>query len=234
MKLILGDCLNKMNEIDNYSVSLFIMDLPYGIVNKKWDIPIALDELWKLIKIKMKPDANILFFCNTSFGNKIINSNPDWYSYDLIWEKTRPTGHLNSSVCPLRKHESIYIFKNGKTTYNPQMVERPRPVIQKRKAQKKRSGLYQQFEEIKEKTYTHKFPTSILKFGSVHKPIHSTQKPQDLLEWLVNTYSNEGDVVLDPTMGSGSTGLSCINLNREFIGIELDETYFNLAKDRIK
>lgn len=234
MKLILGDCLNEMNTIENNSVSLFLLDLPFGITAKKWDIPVPLDELWKLIKLKMKPDANILFFCNTSFGNKLINSNPDWYSYDLIWEKSRPTGHLNSSICPLRAHESIYIFKNGRTTYNPQMVERAKPVIQKRKAQKKRNGLYQQFGEIKERTYTHKFPTSILKFGSVHKPIHSTQKPQDLLEWLINTYSNEADLICDPTMGVGSTAVACKKMGREFIGIELNEKYFNLAKDRIE
>ena len=112
------------------------------------------------------------------------------------------------------------------------MILRDKPIVQRRK-KKKRDGLYNEYYDLEERTYTHKYPTSILKFASVHKPIHSTEKPTSLLEWLIKSYSNEGDIILDPTCGSGSTGVACLNTKREFIGIELDEKYFNLAKKRI-
>ena len=232
MILINGDCLLEMDKQHDSSISLFIIDLPYNITHAKWDLPVDLSKLWVLIKKKMKPDANIIFFGTAKFGYKLIDSNPNWFSYDLIWEKSRPTGHLNSKVAFLRKHENLYIFKDKGAVYNPQMIERDKPLVQRRK-KKKRDGLYNEYYDIEERTYTHKYPTSVLKFGSVHKPIHSTEKPLSLLEYLIKTYSNEGDVVCDPTMGSGSTGVACKNLNREFIGIELTEKYFNIAKERI-
>lgn len=232
MKLLLGNCLEEMKKLDDCSISLFIMDLPFNITHAKWDLPIDLNKLWILIKKKMKPDANIIFFGTAKFGYKLIDSNPNWFSYDLIWEKSRPTGHLNSKVAFLRKHENLYIFKDKSAVYNPQMVLRDKPIIQRRK-KKKRDGLYNEYYDIEERLYTHKYPVSILKFASVHKPIHSTEKPLSLLEYLIKTYSNEEDVVLDPTCGSGSTGVACRNTGRKFIGIELDEKYFNLAKKRI-
>ncbi len=232
MKLLSGDCLEELKHIENDSISLFILDLPFGITHKKWDVEIDLSKLWLLIKMKMKREGIALFFGTAKFGYKIIQSNPEWFAYDLIWKKSRPTGHLNSKVAPLRIHETIYIFKNSRGIYNPQMIMREKPIVQKRK-KKKRDGLYNTYYEIEEKKYTHKYPISILEFGSVHKPIHSTEKPIDLLEYLIETYSNEGDVILDPTMGSGSTGVACKNLNREFIGIELTEKYFEVAKNRL-
>ena len=232
MQLINGECLTEMTKLDDSSISLFIMDLPYNITHAKWDLPIDLNKLWILIKKKMKPNANIIFFGTAKFGYKLIDSNPDWFSYDLIWEKSRPTGHLNSKVCPLRKNENLYIFKDKGAIYNPQMILRDKPIVQRRK-KKKRDGLYNEYYDLEERTYTHKYPTSILKFASVHKPIHSTEKPTSLLEWLIKSYSNEGDIILDPTCGSGSTGVACLNTKREFIGIELDEKYFNVAKKRI-
>ena len=225
-----GDCIIEMNKIEDNSISLFVLDLPYGSINKKWDIPINLIELWILIKKKMKKDANILFFCTANFGFNLIKSNRDWFAYDLIWEKTRPTNHLNCKIAPLRSHESIYLFKNCKTCYNPQMELKDKPITQKRKVKKRIGTIYNSFDLIEERTYTHSYPKSVLKFGSVNMPIHSSQKPSDLLEYLINTYSNEGDLVCDPTMGSGSVGVACAKLNRPFIGIEKDEAIFNLAK----
>ena len=232
--LLNGDCLVEMEKIEDKSVSLFLLDLPFGCTKKKWDIPIDLTELWVLIKKKMKKDANILFFCTTSFGFNLIEANQNWFAYDLCWEKTRPTGFLNCRIAPLRAHESIYLFKKGKTCFNPQMELKDKPITQKRKVKKRSGGIYNNFIEIEERTYTHSYPKSVLKFGSVNMPIHSSQKPSDLLEYLINTYSNEGDLVCDPTCGSGSVGVACAKLNRPFIGIEKDEAIFNLAKQILK
>ena len=232
MVLLHGDCLDELNKLKDNSISLFICDLPFGITNIKWDIEIDIYKLWELIKLKVKREGIILFFGTVKFGYKLIESNPEWFAYELIWEKSRPTGHLNSKVAPLRIHETIYVFKNTKGVYNPQMILRDKPVTQRRK-KKARDGLYNTYYDIEEKVYTHKFPTSILKFGSVHKPLHSTQKPTDLLETLIMTYSNEGDIICDPTMGSGSTGVACKNAGREFIGIERDIKYFNISTQRI-
>ena len=199
MKLINGDCLEEMKKLDDCSISLFIMDLPYNITHAIWDLPVDLQKLWVLIKKK---------------------------------KKSRPTGHLNSKVAFLRKHENLYIFKDKKAVYNPQMIERDKPIVQRRK-KKKRDGLYNQYYDIEERIYTHKYPVSILKFPSVHKPIHSTEKPLSLLEYLIKTYSNEGDTCCDPTMGGGSTGVACRNTGREFIGIEKNIDYFKIAEERI-
>lgn len=230
MEFILGDCLEELEKLDNDSVSLFVLDLPFGCTQKKWDIKIDLQKLWRLIKLKIKREGVCLFFGTAKFGYKLIESNPEWFAYDLIWQKSRPTGFLNAKVAPLRIHETIYVFKNSSGVYNPKMIKREKPLVQKRK-KKMRDGLYNQYSELEEVTYTHKYPNSILEFASVHKPIHSTQKPVPLLEYLILTYSNETDLVVDPCAGSFSTAVACQNTWRQFVGIEMDKDIYEKAKE---
>jgi DNA modification methylase len=381
MDIYNDDCFNIFPKIEDKSINLFLLDLPYA--NKKfgnctacaWDTPIDLEKMWVEIKRTMKPNGIIVFFCNTKFGYALINSNPKWFKYDLIWEKSRKVGFLSANKMPLRKHENIYIFKDQQGNYTPQKTEGHKPYIDKRnqpnakgyyredgtlyapKPQnnegkqhptsilpefeetheniyifKDQQGTYNpqkseghttrirshnknancniiygddvkiqpldttdkrhpssilpEFEETheniyifkdkqgtynpqkteREKDYKHsgkrsseehygnvleckkeykkedgmhptsilpEFETTILKYNNPHKTIHRTQKPVDLLEWLIKTYTNEDDVVMDFCMGSGSCGVACHNTKRKFIGVERDEDIFKLAEKRI-
>lgn len=241
-----NDCgIKHMKTMEERSVDLFVLDLPYS--NKKfgkctamgWDTPIDLDEMWIQIKRIMKPSAVIIFFCNVKFGYNLIHSNPKWFRYDIIWKKSKKVGFLQSNKMPLRQHESIYIFADRTTPegiYNPQMIEREKKLKMKRKGKNKETNLYagNPTSLVEESTYTHRHPTSILEFNNPSKSIHRTQKPTSLLEWLIKSYSNEGDIVMDFTMGSGSAGLACLETNRFFIGVEKNKEIFNVAYERIK
>jgi len=364
------DCFDYFKKVADKSVNLFVLDLPYTTTNWgkttncKWDTPIDLDKMWIEIKRIMKPNAVIIFFCNTKFGFNLIESNKKWFKYDLIWKKSRKVGFLSANKMPLRQHENIYVFKKGGGTYNPQMEEgeayidkrnrkienvygnitqkhetkhdkrHPTSIIEMGEDSeniyvfKKEGGTYNpQMEEgltayvdkrthkqvlpygektltpqnnggfyhptsilelqedheniyifkkdivdkerhtynsqkieldkprtlhrttknygkvyenkyMKErtnkKTYTDEHPTNILEFNNPSKSIHKTQKPVDLLEWLIKSYSNEGDLICDFTMGSGSTAIACLNTNRIFTGCERDTDIFKLAEERIK
>ncbi len=372
------DCFDYFKKVADKSVNLFVLDLPYTTTNWgkttncKWDTPIDLDKMWIEIKRIMKPNAVIIFFCNTKFGFNLIESNKKWFKYDLIWKKSRKVGFLSANKMPLRQHENIYVFKKEGGTYNPQMEEgednkrdwtktkerklgaeiydkdnsiqhkpknnngtrHPTSVIELEEDHeniyvfKKEGGTYNpQMEEgltayvdkrthkqvlpygektltpqnnggfyhptsilelqedheniyvfkkdivdkerhtynsqkieldkpitlhrstkkyckiyenkyMKErtntKTYTDEHPTDILEFSNPSKSIHKTQKPVDLLEWLIKSYSNEGDLICDFTMGSGSTAIACLNTNRIFTGCERDIDIFKLAEERIK
>ena len=212
IQLFNDDCFNIFPDIEDKSINLFILDLPFGQISMKWDTPINLEEMWKHIKRIMKPDALIIFFCSAKFGYTLIQSNPKWFKYDLIWSKSRKVSFLSANRKPLVQHENIYIFKNKQGTYNPQKTKRD-------KEYKKEDG---------------KHPTSILIYKNPPKPIHRTQKPVDLLEWLIKSYSNEGDTIMDFTMGSGTCAVACMNTNRKFIGVEKDEEIYNLAFERIE
>ena len=244
MDIYNDDCFNIFPKIEDKSINLFLLDLPYA--NKKfgnctacaWDTPIDLDKMWIEIKRTMKPNGIIVFFCNTKFGCCLINSNPKWFKYDLIWEKSRKVGFLSANKQPLRKHENIYIFKDKGGTYNPQKTE-GKPYIFLRQ----NAGIYSEtIENIPTINKGDRHPTSILpefettilKFNNPHKTVHRTQKPVDLLEWLIKTYSNEGDLVMDFCMGSGSCGVACMNTKRKFIGVERDEDIFKLAEKRLE
>lgn len=233
-KLFNGDCIEVMKTLPDKSIDSVICDPPYGITDCDWDKSIVpLEPMWKELKRLAKPEAPILLFCTFSFGVKLYNSNPNGFKYDLVWEKTMPVGYLNAKKLPLRKHELVLVFGGNK--YNPikagEKLEKPK---KKRDDRKEIKSPYHC--KIAKGGYDDgtRYPTSLLEFsnGNIGN-VHRTQKPIDLMNWLVQLYSNKGDTVLDFTMGSGSTGVASINLGRNFIGIERDEEIFNIAKARI-
>ena len=326
-KIYNDDCFNIFPKIENKSINLFLLDLPYAQTACKWDSLIDLDKMWKEIKRTMTSNAIIIFFCTTKFGVTLINSNPKWFRYDLVWEKSRKVGFLSANKMPLRKHEMIYIFCKDENenrddieiTRNKELREYAKKVfkyigknrdeIEKelgnkgiihfyskgiqfgipiKKNYEKLTKLYNldkmegylNYEELQKKwenppakeksTYNlqkiegkpyktkgseienyyrqegvkykikgtenkgTRHPTSILQFNNPVKSLHRTQKPTDLLEWLIKSYSNENDIVCDFTMGSGSTGVACLNTKRQFIGIEKDKDIFKIAETRLK
>ena len=242
MNLYNEDCFNIFPKIEDKSIDLFVLDLPYAnkkfgnCTSCKWDTPIDLKKMWEEIKRIMKPNATIIHFCNTRFGFTLIESNPKWFRYDLIWKKSKKVGFLHANKMPLRHHENIYIFKDKQGTYNPQKTE-GKPYTTNPKGG---CAIYSDRKRIPVVNKGDRHPTSIidientiLEYKNPHKTIHRTQKPVDLLEWLIKTYSNENDTVMDFCMGSGTAGVACKNLNRKFIGVEKDKEIFEKAKNRI-
>ena len=241
VNLIHGDCLEIMKNIPDKSVDLILCDLPYEQTKNKWDNIISFESLWNQYDRIIKDNGAIVLFANGMFTAELMKSNPKMWRYNLIWEKDRPSGFLNAKRMPLRSHEDICIFYKKLPTYNPQTWEGIplHGMGSKFKEGKLGNNNYGVFSSHTNPSAnrsgdTTKQPRSVLKFKRPHPPIHPTQKPVELLEWLVKTYTNENEVVLDNCMGSGSTGVACININRKFIGIELDENYFNIAKERIE
>ena len=224
-----GDCLELMCDIPDGSIDLVLCDLPYGITQNKWDTIIPFEFLWEQYRRVIKKNRAIVLTASQPFTSALVNSKPDWFRYALVWEKSKATGHLNAKRMPMKIHEDIIVFSKGVPLYNPQGL------IQFNKITKRgdngsnfgKSGT-ENFQEFTN------YPRSILKFANENKPIHSTQKPVALMEYLIKTYTNEGDMVLDNCMGSGTTGVACVNTNRKFIGIELDKGYFDIAKQRIE
>lgn len=247
-----GDCLDKMKLIPDHSINLILCDLPYGSTKCKWDTIINLDDLWKQYKrIIKKPKGVIVLFGQQPFTTMLISSNYEWYKYNMIWKKNKTTQFLLANYRPMKTTEDICVFskggaaasiKTGNMTYNPQGLT---PVNIKKKNSKQRIGkMLNQIHHlgpnnklISDTEYTQKFtnyPNEIIEFDIEYNTIHETQKPTKLIEYLIKTYSNEGDLILDNTMGSGTTGIGCLNTNRKFIGIELNDKYYKLAKNRIK
>jgi DNA modification methylase len=237
--LLHGDCLKLMPTLGDNCVDMVLVDLPYGQTHCNWDTLIDLAEMWVQLKRICKPNANIVFFCTTKFGNKLINSNEKWFRYDLVWEKPNGVGFLSAKKSVMRKHEMIYLFgkpSGGSKTYNPQKTTGHKTKFVK--AHEYKNSIVDVYgHKGKPDQYVDdtRYPTSIQKFGCSGErgKYHRTQKPVALCEWLIKTYSNEGDVVLDFTMGSGSTGLACQTTGREFIGIEMDEEIFKIAEERL-
>lgn len=243
IKLYKGDCLEIMKDIPDGSIDMILCDLPYGTTACKWDTIIPFKKLWEQYNRIITDTGSVILFANEPFASKLRVSNIDMYRYDWIWNKGKPSNFQLMNYQCGRVHELILVFskakacyvKNGNTVlYNPQMTKRDKP----RKANAKIYGNNNLLHEYKTtdniKEYSEKHPISILNFNTVIKDkLHPTQKPVDLLEYLIKTYTNENETVLDNCMGSGSTGVACINTNRNFIGIELDENYFNIAKNRI-
>lgn len=237
-ELFNGDCLEIMKQLPDKSVDMILCDLPYGQTQRnKWDIVIPFEPLWEEYKRIIKDTGAIVLFANGMFTAELMFSNKTMWKYNLIWEKTQPTGFLNAKKMPLRNHEDICVFYNKLPTYNPQ-----KSAGHARKISKVEHKLGCQNTSNYGKhgltTYdsTERYPKSVWKFAkdSQKSALHPTQKPIALLEELIKTYTNEGETLLDNCMGSGSTGVACINTNRNFIGIELDENYFNIAKNRIE
>ena len=221
-----------MKEIPDKSVDMILCDLPYGTTHNKWDTIIPFDKLWAQYKRIIKDNGAILLFSQMPFGASLIMSNPKMFRYEWIWEKNQAVGFLNAKKMPLRKHENILVFYKHLPTYNPQGLIKLDEPIQEEGSANRNGKNY----GVADKSFirTHKnYPTDIITFSN-DSGYHPTQKPVDLLEYLIKTYTNEGDVVLDNCMGSGSTGVACKNTNREFIGMELDEKYFKIACERIE
>lgn len=239
INLKLGDCLEIMNEIPDKFVDMILCDLPYGVTQNKKDIALPFDKLWQQYSRIVKDNGCIALFGQGSFYVDLVNSNRKMFRYDLVWDKVLTSGFLNANRMPLRQHEQVAIFYKKSPTYNPQFTE-GKPLHGKGNSYKTKPAKnqnYGKFENIDDyrADSTQKYPTSIIQFAKPHpsKAIHPTEKSVEILEYLIKTYTNEGDLVLDNCMGSGSTGIACVNTNRDFIGIEIDENYFEIAKKRI-
>ena len=233
------DCLETFKKIKDNSIDCIICDLPYAVTTISWDSLIPFDKLWEQYNRIIKKNGNIVLFSSGLFTINLINSNIKNFKYKLIWKKNVPTGMAKSKYRPMRYYEEICIFNEGVGTYNPIMKERVGKLKQCYNYDHY-CGDSNHLSLMKKqpKRYDPNFvqPSDVLEFNVVpnrNGKLHPTQKPIELLEWLVKTYSNEGDLILDNCMGSGTTGVACKNLNRNFIGIELNTDYFNIAKERI-
>jgi site-specific DNA-methyltransferase (adenine-specific) len=234
IQLIKGDCLIEMQNIPDKSIDAIICDLPYGTTACKWDTVIPFEPLWVQYKRIIKDNGAIVLFGSQPFTSALVMSNPKWFKYSLVWNKKQKVGMLNCKRMPLRMHEDILLFYNKQCIYNP-IMEKGK-YRDKKISPKKGFETYGQLNNPIENFNDDYYPSSILEYTNANQKIkqHPTQKPVPLLEYLIKTYTNEGDTVLDNTMGSGTTGVACKNLNRNFIGIEMDENYFEIAKKRIE
>lgn len=251
-KFYKGDCLEHMKSLDDDSIDLILCDLPYGTTKCKWDTIIDLDKIWEEYRrIIKKPHGVIVLFGQQPFTSTLISSNYEWFKYNITWKKNKTTQYLLANYRPMKCTEDICVFSpggaaaaskyKGNMTYHPQglkVVE-----IKKKNSQNRIGKMLNQPHHLgpnnkllSDTEYTQKFtnyPTELIEFDVESNTIHETQKPVKLLEYLIRSYSNEHNVVLDNTMGSGSTGVACINTNRDFIGMELEEKYFDLSVKRI-
>lgn len=241
-KLAQGDCLELMKQIKDESIDLILCDLPYGTSACKWDSVIPFEPMWEQYKRIIKLGGAIVLFGSEPFSSALRLSNFDMYKYDWKWEKPNGANFLNFKYQPAKVHEDIMVFgrsavsysKKGNMTYNPQMSE-GKPYCIKTKGQHTLgSTVRSPIKSVVSKSDGTRYPRSIIKFPLDKDKLHPTQKPVALLEYLIKTYTNEGAWVLDNCMGSGSTGVACMNTNRNFIGFELNEDYFNIAKERIE
>jgi|TARA_R100000654_G_scaffold20878_1_gene42161 site-specific DNA-methyltransferase (adenine-specific) len=236
IQLINDDCLKVLPTIPNGSIDLILTDPPYGTTACRWDSIIPFDPMWKELKRIIKDNGCIALFGSEPFSSSLRISNIKWFRYDWVWEKTRPTGFFLAKKQPLKIHENISIFYKKQCFYNPIKKKADEKKIDKRKTFNPTSNPYLG-GIIKNRTKDDgtRFPLSIQKFPSIsQKGQHPTQKPVALLEYLIKTYTNKNDTVLDFTMGSGTTGVASKNLNRNFIGIEKDQKYFEVVKQRIE
>lgn len=232
--LIHGDCLIEMQKIPNSSVDMILCDLPFGVTKNAWDVVIPFDRLWNEYNRIIKENGAIVLFGSQPFTSLLITSNLPMFRYSLVWEKNKFSDFLNAKRKPMKINEDIAVFYKKQPTYNPQYwYSTPYTRWNTQSAVDKQTNYGSHKENYVESKDGKRLPTSILKFNRVERPQHPTQKPVDLLEWLIKTYTNEGDLVLDNCMGVGSTGVACKNLHRSFIGIELDKTYFDLASSKL-
>lgn len=233
MELLQGNCLELMPEIPSKSIDLILCDLPYGTTSCKWDSIIPFEELWKNYNRVIKDNGAIVLFSAQPFTTKLISSNLKDFKYCWYWIKNHSTGFCFAKYQPMRKIEDVCVFYKKMPTYNPQgIVEIKNPKVKQKKLPE--DGVYK--SETLSKPYISKFknyPKNTLEYASDSYRLHPTQKPVPLLEYLIRTYTNEGDKVLDNCMGSGSTGVACVNTGRRFIGMELEEKFFKIAKERI-
>lgn len=236
-KVILGDCLEKMKDIPDQSIDFICCDLPYGTTQNKWDTIIPLDLLWEHYKRIIKHNGAIVLFAQTPFDKVLGSSNLNMLRYEWIWEKTQASGHLNAKKMPMKAHENILVFYKKLPTYNPQKTTGHKPMNSGVRHASLKNENYNAMskENLPFGGNTDRYPRSVLVFKSDKQKnyLHPTQKPLALIEYLVKTYTNEGDVVLDNTAGSGTVGEACINTNRDFILIEKEEKYIEIIKNRL-
>ena len=228
IKLLQGDCLELMKNIKDKSIDMILCDLPYGTTHCKWDTVIQFESLWKQYNRIIKDNGAICLFSQMPFSAILISSNFKMYRYEWIWKKSTRTGFLNAKKMPLKVHENIEVFYKKPPTYNPQFTQ-GKPYKTKKSSL---SPIYNDMLLVETVSDGRRYPIDVLEFNS-EWGLHPTQKPVALLEYLIKTYTNEGETVLDNCMGSGSTGVASIHTNRNFIGIELDKDYFDIAKKRI-
>ena len=231
------DCLEGMDKMieQGIKVDAIITDIPYGTTQNKWDTIIPFEEMWGRLKLLRKDTTPIILFGNEPFSSKLRNSNSKEYKYDWIWIKEKGKGHLNAKKQPLRAYENICVFYKKQCIYNPQMREGEPYKRENCSKDKLNKGNYGGVNESHTTISTgERYPLNTIYFQSLQRTIHPTQKPVELIEYLIKTYTNENDTVLDFTIGSGTTAIACINTNRNYIGFELDSTYFDLAENRIK
>jgi len=236
MELLNGDCLELLNDVDDKSIDMILCDLPYGQTYNKWDSVLPLDKLWKQYKRVIKDNGCIALFAQGRFTADLMYSNKKWWKYNLIWNKVLPSGFLNANRMPLRCHEDIVIFYKKLPTYNPQKVlGKKNHTIGKGVLNKNNNYGNMVLVDNKNKLGNMKHPKSILSFSRPHSSVmkHPTEKSIEVCEWLIKSYTNKNDIVLDNCMGSGTTGVACQKTNRKFIGMEIDEEYFKKAKKRI-
>ena len=234
-ELLQGDCLELMKDIPDGSIDMILADLPYGTTRNKWDSVIDFDKLWEQYERVIKENGAMVLSANQPFTSTLIASNFDLYKYNWIYQKNQGIDPMMAKIRPLNDYEDIVVFYKRKPTYNPQMeyvgVKDKRSTFQDVEVFDKNKGSFVYKRPKKDNGW--RYPKRVIKF-KIERGLHPTQKPVALFEYLIKTYTNEGDTVLDNVMGSGTTGVACKNLNRNFIGMELDETYFNIAKERIE
>jgi site-specific DNA-methyltransferase (adenine-specific) len=243
-----ADCLEAMKDIPDGSVDMVMADPPYGTTQCKWDSIIPLDEMWAHLKRIVKPRGAIVMTASQPFTSALVMSNPDWFKYAWVWHKNRATGHVHAKNKPMKQHEDVCVFSEGTTVHASQSVNRmpyfPQGLVELPKGTKRRTrndagdnAVMAHRKSHRETECTHTgYPISIVEFAvdvnNGHR-VHPTQKPVALMEYLIKTYTNEGETVLDFCMGSGTTGVAAKNLGRDFIGIEMDAEYFKIAQERI-
>lgn len=230
------DCFNILSNIENQSVDLILCDLPYGTTKCKWDFILDFDTLWEQYERIIKPNGAIVLFGSEPFSSALRMSNVNLYKYDWYWRKSKPVGFANAKKMPLKEVETISVFYKSLPTYNPQGLEKCNRVISNSTKKIKQNnitaingGAFKTDTFLQENT---NYPRQVLDFN-VEQGLHPTQKPLPLVEYLVSTYSNENDIVLDNCMGSNTTGLACQRLNRQFIGIEKEKAYYDISVKRV-
>lgn len=236
-RLILGDCLEVLPLLPAASVDMVLADLPYGTTACRWDAVIPFEALWREYRRVVKPSGALVLTAAQPFTSALIASNFPMFRYVWVWDKVLPRGHLNAKKQPMRVHEDIVVFSAEPHTYNPQKTSGHVRKVARAKYVKGGDGSQVYGKEVRDTLYdsTERYPTTIVTFSTADQrdKVHPTQKPVDLMEYFIRTYSHQGDTVLDNTMGSGTTGVACVTTKRKFIGIEKEEPYFDIAITRV-
>ena len=234
MNIVRGDCLDVLKGIPSGTIDMVLADPPFGTTRCKWDTIIPLDPMWVELRRVLKPRGVIILMSAQPFTSVLVCSNLKMFKYDIVWEKPNATGFLNAKKMPLRAHETALVFYDKLPTFNPQMTHGHERKVTKRKTVN--SECYGKALNLSEYDSTSRYPRSVQVFSSDKQKgsFHPTQKPVELMDWLIKSYSNAGDIVLDFCMGSGTAGVAAVRNGREFVGIEQDAEYFDIAKQRIE